>query len=215
MAFIQSYILTFIHTYIHIMSSASVLCLLATPGLFPWRVRERVWRETGAFRLLHLLEGDGKEEECILSSWGVEDSRPVQRSLLLCVGSYRLEQDLQGGAALRGMFSLCISILQGGVLYGEGEGCYLLSVAGGGLLMEAVTGRCDQVLLLLLRSVSMMGEGWFSYPFDRWKEIPAVQVPPVAMMRKMLLSKDRSLLDVMETHRHHLLLLLPIEITSR
>ena len=36
---------------------ASVLCLLS-PTLSPWRVREKVWRELGQLRLLHLIESE-------------------------------------------------------------------------------------------------------------------------------------------------------------
>jgi hypothetical protein len=45
---------------------ASTLCLLS-PSLCPWRVRERVWRELGQVRLLHLLEN----EEIIFSMLGI------------------------------------------------------------------------------------------------------------------------------------------------
>jgi hypothetical protein len=45
---------------------ASTLCLLS-PSLCPWRVRERVWRELGQVRLLHLLE----DEEIICSILGI------------------------------------------------------------------------------------------------------------------------------------------------
>lgn len=48
------------------MHCVSVLCLLS-PWVSPWRVRERVWRELGEIRLLHLLEN----KKLILSMIGL------------------------------------------------------------------------------------------------------------------------------------------------
>ena len=51
----------------------SVLALLS-PTLSPWRVRERVWRELGELRLLHLLE----DSDLILSMLGLLDASRVE-----------------------------------------------------------------------------------------------------------------------------------------
>ena len=63
--------------------STSVLCLLS-PTLSPWRVREKVWRELGQLRLLHLLESEsiidsllGLMECSAITMLQLRDSRPT------------------------------------------------------------------------------------------------------------------------------------------
>ena len=51
----------------------SVLALLS-PTLSPWRVRERVWRELGELRLLHLLQ----DPDLIISMLGLLDASKVE-----------------------------------------------------------------------------------------------------------------------------------------